>query len=178
VNRKLIQHGLRFLTIIGFGTAAVDFIFFLNFAMPQRLPEMIVPRRYTPFEIALVGYFFSMFILNILIAKGLLSKWNKARITAIALSPAPLLGVLLSFTQAAYPTPIFLITTGISFPFLALLLQLLGLGAYIPPSALIILGLFNLTIPTYLTNKQVKNLFQTKQTPRETSKPPTRTQPW
>jgi len=176
--------GIPILAIIGFATAFMDYVVLILSIRTPAIPSDIArPVGLTPAQAAVIIYLIAAGIVNLFLATGLLLHWNKARILAIFLSPAPVIGVtlytiyqtlvnqLLTTGQARAiiqlqplsQTAGLLTFTGISFPSIA---PLIGVYSFGTNPTIFLLALLNIGIPIYLKNKHIKTQFQ--QTPKPT----------
>ncbi len=171
MQSNIIRWGVRLLVIVGLLSSIVCFFgFFVWLVFPTGIP----PPKYTglaPEQILMryfaIGYLVIMGIVTFTISFGLKKRHNWSRVLALTLSSMPFLGVLLSMFPSIVPYEFssLLSFTGISFPALYFfVLPFLGvvgpLYTDIVTNALrILLGILNLAILFFLSNKKVKILF-------------------
>lgn len=130
--------------------------------------------------VASIVYIFAMAALNVFFFIGFLKKWNRARILALVLSPAPFLGALLYYVNE-YRWPLGIVSlmlqyTGLSFLPLSLFIPIMGLffgvigllNQFTSPSAILLFGTCNLALFFFLRSNSAKNYFK-----EETSRTPT-----
>lgn len=162
MKRIVVHLGIVLLASISFLTAIMDFLGValwsnLEYSEPiPRPPDLLLP---FPMGAIIIGYFFAMAFVSFLIFVGLISRYNRARIATIMLSPAPFFGVLLFFIPLMWVrhVAILLTFTEPSFPLISSFIGIQGFRSH--PTTLLF-GIFNLAIPIYLSHKDVKSYFQ------------------
>ncbi len=181
LERRLPMWGITLLGVVGLVSACAGFVAFVFSSRTPALPS----EYYAPpplIDVMMIGSLLVAIFVTLVVSVGLLARLNIARMAAMILAPAPLVGsVLMTVHQSLLNqvigtpnqtigiqqlTPLgrlatALTYTGISFPgtapyLLALLLHISILGNPVT----ILFGLLNLGIPFYLANRHVKSAFR------------------
>jgi hypothetical protein len=178
LQKEAAELGITILGAVGLLTAiiVVPRVFFGLF-IPAGAAQYL---HFTQAEIILRAflfvYSFAIAVFDSLIGIGLLLRNEKARKAALILSPAPLLGVILSSVAltGAPELGMMLMYTGVSFPalepFLLVPVSLLNRGlffnttlwSYVIISLRWTLGILNLAMLLFLRNPTVRTIFQNR----------------